>query len=102
MATITSDNEYLRAVKVALKRIVKPWEILCGLTDIGSAYVPDIYAKTPEAYEEHIDSYMDAPTPVINKKTGEVREVDWNDPDLDQGMKSGRYIELQKKPAYAR
>ena len=99
MATITSDKEYLRAVKTALREIVRPWEVLCGLTDIGGAYIPDIYAKTPEDYESHIGDYMDADVPVINKN-GEVKHLPWDDPEIDDALKKGKYIRLLDKPKY--
>jgi len=98
--TSTRDKDVLKAVKVALGKIVRPWEVLCGLTDAGTVYVPDIYCKTPEAFQRHISDYMDAPTKAINKKTGEVVEVPWDDEELNEAIDRGKYIELQKKPKY--
>jgi len=100
--TISTDNEdVLRAVQSALKNIVHPWEMLCGLTDIGNAYVPDIYCKREEDFDEHIDMYMDAPTPVINKESGDVVYKQWDDNELDDAIKNGQYIKIQNKPKYA-
>ena len=100
--TSTDDKSFLEAVKVALKEIVRPWEVLCGLTDIGTAYVPDIYAKTEKDYNDHIGDYMDAPTPIILKETGEVEYRDWDDPDVYSGIETGKYYKVQNKPQYAR
>ena len=96
----SSDEGFLRAVKIALKDIVRPWEVLCGFTDIGGALVPDVYAKSPEDFDRHISSYMDADTPVINKKTGDILYKPWDDDDLTDAMKKGKYIKVQNKPKY--
>jgi len=100
--TSMDDKETLRSVKIALKNIVRPWEILCGLIDVGPAFIPDVYAKTPKDYEDHLGDYMDRPTPVINKKTGEVKFMDWDDDDLNESINTGKYIRIQNIPEYAR
>lgn len=102
MTTSTDNKDVIRCVKTALKEVVKPWEVLCGLTDIGAAYVPVIYAKSPKDYEDHLGDYMDAPVPVINKETGDVNYMDWDDGDLSEGIESGQYIKIQDVPKYAR
>lgn len=99
--TTTDDKSFLEAVKVALKEIVRPWEVLCGLTDIGTAYVPDIYAKTEKDYNDHIGDYMDAQTPIILKNTGEVVYREWDDGDVNDAIRDGTYHKVQNVPQYA-
>lgn len=105
MTNTTNDKEVMNAVKTALKEIVRPWEILCGLTDIGNAYVPDIYCKSLEDYTKHEGDYMDADTPLIDKSSGEAFYKMWNDENVNEAIREalekGNYIKIQNKPKYA-
>lgn len=100
--TTSSNVDVMEAVKTALKEIVKPWEMLCGFTDIGIGYIPDIYAKTEEEANEHMDQYMDAPTLMIDKDSGEIIEYPWDDENMNDAIRTGKYIKIQEKPKYAR
>ena len=96
------NTDVLRAAKVALDEIIRPWEMLCGFTDIGFGYVPDIYCKNPEDFDKHLSDYMDANTQVIMKDTGKIEEFPWDQKDINEAIENGEYIEIQKKPKYAR
>lgn len=94
------EPDILNAVKVALKELVHPWEMLCGLIEFGNFLHPVIECKEKDGFNEHIDMYMNAPTPLIERDTGEIVYVPWYEDQINDDIQNGKYIKIQDKPKY--
>ncbi len=101
---IVSGNEISleQAELICKRKLLHPCEILCGFTDIGNAYVPDIYCEKAEDFDKHLDLYMDADTEMISKDTGELLYAPWNDEEVNDRIMKGRYYPIREKPDYAK